>query len=135
MNENLRKTIGSGWQNTKGFRGMLFTALVFDVFSAVPWIGIIFSGLGYATIYMWMMMRGVNSSLFSGDTKKLASTAAEFVGGAVGLGIIPGITMWTFFSIAEHTAKQAAESKKAIEETQKQQPVQQKRRTKTSVYH
>lgn len=134
-----------GLQSTKGFRGVLVVAIIFDLLSAIPWVGMLFSGLGYGSLWLWLEMRGANPSLFSGDMKKLASTAAEFVAGAFGLGIVPGITMWAYFAVAEYKQKEAQERKaerKAIEKAQKQMAKQQKRRAqeinkqraKTSAY-
>lgn len=109
MSKSTSTIAKEGWRSTEGFRGVLFIAVFFDILSAIPWVGILFSGLGYGIIWMWLEMRGVKASLFTGDTKKLASTAAEFVGGAVGLGIIPGITMWSFFTIVEHKNQEQTE--------------------------
>lgn len=140
--------IAHGWSRTEGHRGKIFVAILFDVLSAIPWVGLIFSGLGYGTLYLWFKIGGIDAGLFSGDVKKLAATAAEFVGGAVGLGIVPGITMWAFFSIIGREEEPSVEiNEEGMEETQEKlanqslkrqervrQENQRRERSKTSAY-
>lgn len=140
--------ITGGLKSTKGFRGVLTVAIIFDLLSAIPWVGIVFSGLGYGSLWLWLKTKGADPGLFSGDMKKLASTAAEFIAGVFGFGIVPGITMWAYFAVIEYKQKQAEERKaemRAIKKAQKQMAKQQRRqnerlkqanrqRVKTSAY-
>lgn len=136
------------WSTISDHKGMMGVALTFDALSAIPWGGIIFSFLGYATLWLWMEMEGMKPG-FGGETKQIAKKAAsftgEFIAGALGFGIVPGISMWAFFVIAEHKAEtndNAAINKKKIEETKNQfrpnqensQQKQMQQRTKKSAY-
>jgi hypothetical protein len=142
------------WAKTQGYRGHLFTAFIFDLLSIIPYVGMIFTFLGYATLWLWFEIDGVNPSIVSGrkKIKKAASFFGEWLLGLTGLGIYPGITMWAYYAVSEEADEQATEkadqerenTKEAQNKLAKQrQPMtnkaqrenrRPKRRRKTSVY-
>jgi|AntRauTorcE11897_2_1112592.scaffolds.fasta_scaffold25099_2 hypothetical protein len=101
-------SLRNGWATTAGFRGVITWAVICDLLSSIPWVGLIFTGLGYSSIWLTLEIKGVSAGLF-GSTKRMASFAAEWIAGAFGFGIVPGITAWTYFCIAEHKAEQQEE--------------------------
>lgn len=79
---------------------MVTVAVVFDLASAIPWVGLIFSGIGYGILGLWFMIKQVNPIGFSKkQRKKLAAFASEWIFGFFGLSIWPGITVWTVITI------------------------------------
>ncbi|MEX2514565.1 MAG: hypothetical protein WD335_00320 [Candidatus Paceibacterota bacterium] len=137
------------WAKTEGYRGHLFVALVFDLLSMIPWVGMIFSFLGYAILWLWFEMGGINPSLFSGrkKAKKAASFISEWLFGLIGLGIFPGIMMWTYFAVSEHKEEQVEKQEATMKQVQEklvkqsqesnrriQEVNTHKRRAKTSAY-
>lgn len=144
--ESAVKGVSKIWPTVRDRPGMIGAAVVFDVLSAIPVAGVLFSGLGYATLWLWMEIEGMKPG-FSGDLRQIAKKAgsiiAEITTSAIGFGFVPGIAIWAFFVIAEHKAEtdeNAAISQEEIDKTKEQfssdkdkQP-KQKQRTKTSAY-
>lgn len=133
------------WDKTKGYRGHLFVAFIFDLLSMIPWVGMIFSFLGYATLWLWFEIDGINPSLFSGrkKAKKAASFVGEWIAGVLGFGIVPGIMMWAYFAASEHAETESENKQAALEKIQKELKTRnrqankvnrQKRRVQTSAY-
>lgn len=89
----------------RGFWGVFVWASICDGFSSIPYIGLVFSAIGYGTIWLYLEMKGVSASPF-GSTKKMSSFTAEWIAGAIGLSIVPGVTIWTYFCIEEYKAGQ-----------------------------
>lgn len=111
-------------ETIRGYYGVFVWATICDGFSSLPWVGLIFSGLGYGSIWMYLEMNGVSASPI-GSSKRMAATAAEWVAGIFGLGIVPGITIWTYFAIAEHKGELAnARNLKAPSATEMKQTQQ-----------
>lgn len=92
------------FQTMKGFWGVFSWALICDGLSIIPWVGLIFAFLGYASIWLTLEIKGVSASPI-GSSKRAAATAAEWIAGAFGFGIVPGISVWTYFAISEHKAE------------------------------
>ena len=105
--KNSWNAVTHGWQATQGNRGVLASAVIFDLLSAIPWVGMIFSFLGYLTIWLVLEIKGISASLFSrGASKKIAAIAGEFIAGVFGFGIVPGITVWAFFTVTDDEVKE-----------------------------
>lgn len=110
------------WKRTEGYRSMLFVALIFDLLSAIPWVGMIFSFVGYATLWLWMEIDGMSpgfSKKARHNAKKIGSVAGEFIAGTLGFGIVPGILIWAYFVIAEHSQEVAEKEQRQLKATQK----------------
>lgn len=121
MNESQKKIKGI-WKRTKGYRGLLFTALIFDTFSAIPWVGLIFSFMGYLTLWLWMQMKGMSpgfSKKARHNAKKFGSVLFEGGAGAIGFGIVPGILLWAYFVINEDVEDKAENHQHQMKEVQK----------------
>lgn len=127
MKDTWKKAKGY-WRRTEGYRFMLFVALIFDLLSAIPWVGMIFSFLGYATLWLWMEIEGMSpgfSKKARHNAKKAVSFAGEFIAGVLGFGLVPGILFWTYFIISEHSEKMAEEEVQQMREVQKKLAKQQ----------
>jgi hypothetical protein len=126
------------WAKTQGYRGHLFTAFIFDLLSIIPYVGMIFTFLGYATLWLWFEIDGVNPSIVSGrkKIKKAASFFGEWLLGLTGLGIYPGITMWAYYAISEHTDSINQEKLSLVTHSQSKasDEVGKSQRVKTSAY-
>lgn len=95
----------------KGSAVALFaTAVFFDLLSAIPWVGLLFVGIGYVVLGVWFKLKSVSPFEFTAKGWKKAVTAAlDPVFGFFGLSIIPGITAWTTTVI--YDAKQEDEER------------------------
>lgn len=121
VKETLKKGKGY-WQRTEGYRFMLLVAGIFDTLSAIPWVGMIFSFLGYATLWLWMEMEGMSpgfSKKARHNAKKAGSIGVEFMAGLFGFGIIPGIVIWAYFVISEHSEEEIENKQRQMREVQK----------------
>lgn len=97
MAKKVRKRISKVWGGV-----ILLMAVIFDVFSAIPWIGLIASGIGYLVLGFIFMIKGVNPIGFTGrEKKKIASFISEWIFGIVGLSVWPGITVWAIVTIRD----------------------------------
>lgn len=81
---------------SKGSAAVLFsTAVFFDLLSAIPWVGLLFVGIGYVVLGVWFKLKDVSPFEFTAKGWKKAVTAAlDPVFGFFGLSIVPGITAW-----------------------------------------
>ena len=130
------------WAKTQGYRGHLFTAFIFDLLSIIPYVGMIFTFLGYATLWLWFEIDGVNPSIVSGrkKIKKAASFFGEWLLGLTGLGIYPGITMWAYYAVSEEADEQVENKSETLKKSahkprdQNKEDDQSSRRVRTSAY-
>jgi len=138
MDKETFKAAKGFWSSTKGYRDYLSVAFIFDLLSMIPWVGMIFSFLGYATLWLWFEMNGINPSLFSGKkkAKKAASFFFEWMLGIIGFGIYPGIVMWAYYAISEHTDSINQEKLSLVTHSQSKasDEVGKSQRVKTSAY-
>lgn len=121
VKETLKKAKGF-WQRTEGYRLMLLVAGIFDLLSAIPWVGMIFSFLGYATLWLWMEMEGMSpgfSKKARQNAKKAGSIFMETVFGVAGAGAVPFIVIWAYFIISEHSQEVAEKKREQMKATQK----------------
>ncbi len=124
---------------------MVAIAVVFDILSAAPWVGLIASGLGYLILGFIFMVKGINPIGFSNrEQKKLASFASEWIAGLLGFGIWPGITVWAVITIKDswQEDEESKEKQKSLKKEVRQRQLEHSnkssatnsRREKTSVY-
>lgn len=99
---------------------MIATATVFDIFGAIPWIGIIFTGIGYFTMYIWFLMSGVSPiTVISGKTSGGLNFVVDWIAEFFGFNIYPGLLIATYSIITEANRKELEDVEKISAELKK----------------